>query len=261
MIVLAGLVYLPRTGILIFSCMVICGHDLLDGTHFGENFLWAALHDGGSFTFHGYHLAIDYPVVPWIAVMPLGYCFGSLYLASYDSGRRKKTLNIIGLAAIVLFFVIRGMNSYGDPVPWTHYDDLSRSLMSFLNPSKYPPSLLFLLMTLGPSLIFLANSENLKGQVVNFFCTFGRVPFLFYILHLYLIHLIALVFAQLSGFGWRVMILANWVSDSPALKGYGFGLWVVYAIWIGVVLSLYPLCKRFAAYKVNHKEKWWLSYL
>jgi uncharacterized membrane protein len=261
MIVLAGLVYLPRTAILIFSCMVIFGHNVLDGVHFNESFLWAVIHDRGSFFLNGYHLSVGYPIVPWIAVMSLGYCLGSLYNTSYDSGRRKKTLNIIGLSAIALFIIIRGINIYGDPAPWTHYDTISRSLMSFFNPNKYPPSLLYLLMTLGPSLIFLANSENLKGSVVNFFCTFGRVPFFFYILHIYLIHLVALVFAQLSGLGWRVMILNDWVSESPALKGYGFSLWVVYAVWIGVIVSLYPLCKKFDAYKGNHKEKWWLSYL
>ena len=116
-------------------------------------------------------------------------------------------------------------------------------------------------MTLGPSLIFLANSENLKGRVVNFFSTFGRVPFFYYILHIYLIHFIAMLLAQFTGYGWRSMVLTEWVSASPGLKGYGFDLWVVYLVWISVIVSLYPICKKFDQYKMSHKEKWWLSYL
>jgi hypothetical protein len=116
-------------------------------------------------------------------------------------------------------------------------------------------------MALGTALLFLANAEKLKGKVVYFFSTFGRVPFFYYILHLYLIHLVALLFAELSGFGWQAMILQKWVTVVPALKGFGFPLWVVYAVWVGVILVLYPLCKKFDNYKQSHKEKWWLSYL
>ncbi len=115
---------------------------------------------------------------------------------------------------------------------------------------------------MGPALIFLANSENLKGKAVEFFSTFGRVPFFYYIIHIYLIHFIAMILAQLSGFGWHAMVsTGGWIDDSPALKGYGFKLWVVYAIWVFVIALLYPVCKKFDAYKMSHKEKWWLSYL
>jgi len=104
-------------------------------------------------------------------------------------------------------------------------------------------------------------AEKLKGRIVNFFCTFGRVPFFYYILHLYLIHIIALIFAELSGFGWHKLILSTWISFDHNIKGYGFSLWVVYAVWLGAILILYPLCKMFDIYKQTHKEKWWLSYL
>ena len=116
-------------------------------------------------------------------------------------------------------------------------------------------------MTLGLSFLFLANTEKLKGKVVDYFCTFGRAPFFYYILHLYIIHLLALIFAELSGFGWQKMILSTWVGFETNLKGYGFDLWMVYVVWIGVILMLYPLCKKFDEYKRAHKEKWWLSYL
>jgi hypothetical protein len=152
-------------------------------------------------------------------------------------------------------------NLYGDPKPFKDYPTLSQNLISFLNPSKYPPSLLYLLMTLGVAFLFLANTENLKGRIVNFFSTFGRVPFFYYILHLYLIHILAMIFAQASGWGWQKFILSTWVGREPNLKGYGFSLWVVYVVWIGTILLLYPLCKRFDKYKQSHKEKWWLSYL
>ena len=263
MIVLAGLVYLPRPVIWVFSLALIFGHNLFDGVKLPGNVLWAILHHFDAYKIaDGYSFHVYYPLIPWVAVMSLGYCFGSLYDSSIEPASRKKTLNIIGLSAIVLFVIIKYVNIYGDPRPWNQFDNLGQSLMSFLNPTKYPPSLLFLLMTLGPALIFLANSEGLRGWLVNFFSTFGRVPFFYYILHIYLIHFIALLLAQFTGFGWRSMINdTQWVTQSPALKGYGLPLWGVYLVWVSVIALLYPLCKKFDLYKMNHKEKWWLSYL
>ena len=153
------------------------------------------------------------------------------------------------------------MNVYGDPFRWVHLDTTSKIMMEILNPNKYPPSLLYLLMTLGGAFLFLANTEHLKGKTISFFSTFGRVPFFYYILHLFFIHFAAMLFAQLSGFGWQSMILKSWITEAPALKGFGYRLWVVYAVWAGIILLLYPLCKKFDIYKSQHKEKCWLSYL
>ena len=262
MIALAGLIHLPRTFILIFSIVLIFGHNLLDNTHFEGNYLWAILHEESTFKYSDtFRLYVAYPVIPWIAVMSLGYCFGVLYDRSFDAGKQKKILNIIGFSSIALFFILRGINIYGNPTKWIQYDTFSQTLISFLNPAKYPPSLLYLLMTLGPALVFLANAEHLKGRLVNFFSTFGRVPFFYYILHLYLIHILAMAAAQLTGFGWQKMILPDWIGYIPELRGYGFSLWIVYLVWVVVILSLYPLCKKFDRYKFSHKEKWWLSYL
>ena len=262
MIVLAALVHLPRIIILIISCILIFGHNLFDSVHFDGNIWWAMFHDGGLFKISdNFKFFIGYPIVPWIAVMSLGYCFGSVYERSFDSLKRKMILNITGLFAIALFVALSWINKYGDPFNWTQYDTTLKTAMSIFNPMKYPPSLLYLLMTLGPSLLFLANTENVKGKIVNFFSIFGRVPFFYYILHIYLIHFISLIFAQLSGFGWQKMILKDWVTEVPELKGYGFKLWVVYLVWMGVIAMLYPLCKKFDVYKQNNKEKWWLSYL
>jgi uncharacterized membrane protein len=262
MLVLAGLIYLRMLSILVFSLVLILGHNLLDNIHFPTSIMWSMFHDFNMFTLGGStQLLVGYPVIPWIAVMALGYYFGAFYEKSYDPAKRKKLFNWIGSIALLLFVILRYTNFYGDPKPFVHFGTTAQDLISFLNPTKYPPSLLYLLMTLGAAFLFLANTEKLKGRVVQFFCTFGRVPFFYYILHLYLIHIIAIVFAQLTGFGWEKMILPTWVSMVPGLKGYGVSLGFVYLIWAGIIFALYPLCKKYDVYKQAHKEKWWLSYL
>jgi uncharacterized membrane protein len=262
MIVLAGLIRLPKTIILVLSCVIIFGHNLLDGFHFDGNYLWAFLHGRARFSYaEGHYIRQSYALIPWIAVMSLGYCFGSLYDSSFDAVKRRKILNSLGIGALLLFFILIAINKYGDPVPWKNYGDTAKTFMSVFNLNKYPPSLLFLLMTLGTTFLFLANTEKLKGKVVNFFCVFGRVPFFYYIIHLYLIHLFALLFAEFTGFGWQKMILLNFVSKVEELRGFGVNLGMVYLIWIGIIFLMYPLCKKFDRYKQAHKEKWWLSYL
>ena len=257
MIALSAVVHLPYKAILIFSILLIFGHNLLDSIHFEGSVLWSIIHDMRVFTLStGNKFYIDYPIVPWSAVMSLGYCFGKLYDPTFHIANRRKMLNILGVSAILLFAILRTVNLYGDPAPWMEYNTTTQTLLSVLATTKYPPSLSFLLMTLGPAFLFLANSESLKGRVVNFFGTFGRVPFFYYILHLYLIHILAMIAAQLTGFGWKIMILTDWVVFVPELKGYGFNLWVVYTVWIVVIALLYPLCKRFDIYKQNHKEKY-----
>jgi uncharacterized membrane protein len=262
MIFLAALIHLPKKGILLFSCLLIFGHNLLDNVHFNYSVWWSIIHQQSFSTLWGDHqLFLGYPIVPWIAVMSLGYYFGNFYDASFSAEKRKKLFNRIGISAILLFIILRWTNAYGDRNPFEHFSSFSQDLISFLNPSKYPPSLCYLLMTLGVVLIFLANTENLKGRVVNFFSVFGRVPFFYYILHLYFIHIIAMILAQLSGFGWQKLILSTWINFEPGMRGYGFHLWVVYIIWFSIIALLYPLCKKFDHYKQTHKEKWWLSYL
>lgn len=262
MIVLAGLIRLPKTIILVVSCVTIFGHNLLDGVHFDGNHLWAFFHERGRFPYaEGHYIRQSYSLIPWFAVMSLGYCFGPLYDSSFDAVKRKKILNRLGIGSLALFFILIAINKYGNPVPWTNYGDTFKTLMSVFNLNKYPPSLLFLLMTLGTTFLVLANTEKIKGKAVNFFRVFGRVPFFYYIIHLYLIHFIALLFAEFSGFGWQKMILLNFVSKSEALRGYGLNLWMVYLVWIGVIILMYPICKKFDNYKQGHKEKWWLSYL
>lgn len=262
MIALSVLIYLPPKVLLLFCGVLIFGHNLLDSVDLDNNVLWNILHQPTliNVTPHT-QLFIGYPVIPWIAVMALGYYFGQYYDQSFDSSKREKLFNAIGFVSIILFLILRGTNFYGNPTPWLDYEGFTKDLYSFLNPNKYPPSLLYLLMTLGVAFLFLANSENLKGRVVNFFCTFGRVPFFYYILHLYAIHITAMIFAEISGLGWEHFILPTWIGFIPEIKGYGYNLITVYLVWLGIVAVLYPICKKFDAYKQNHKQKTWLSYL
>ncbi len=263
MIVLSALIHLPKKLILVFSTVIIFGHNLLDNIHFEGNILWSILHEVQLFEFATGHVVVFvYPLLPWVAIMSLGYIIGSLYESNLKLINRKIILNGLGYGCLLLFFILVAINNYGDPVKWTNYGLTIKTAMSIFNVSKYPPSLLYLLITLGFTFLFLANSENLKGKVVNFFCVFGRVPFFYYIIHIYLIHIIAVFAAEFTGYGWRLMVLMpKFVTRLDALKGYGFNLITVYGIWILVVLLLYPICKKFDIYKQNHKEKWWLSYL
>ena len=263
MIVLAGLIYLPKKIILAISIVIIFGHNLLDNIHFEGSYFWSILHEYKQFEFiEGHKVLFAYSLLPWIAVMSLGYCFGSLYDSSFEVKKRKRILNNLGIGSLVLFLILIAINKYGNPVQWTNYGITSKTLMSIFNVNKYPPSLLYLLITLGGTFLFLANAEKLKGKVVDFFCVFGRVPFFYYILHIYLIHLIAVFAAEFTGFGWQVMVsMPTFATRVEALKGYGFNLITVYVVWIIVILLLYPLCKKFDNYKQSHKEKWWLSYL
>jgi uncharacterized membrane protein len=273
MIVLGLLIYLPKKAILVLAVIIIAGHNLLDGiTVEGKSYssiVWYMLHQHSFIEFsENFVMIFDYPLLPWIGVMSLGYCFGGLYTKDIDSAMRRKWLLRLGLGAILLFFIIRSINVYGDPIPWTIQKNTTFTVLSFLNVTKYPPSLSFLLITLGPAFLFLYATEAIKNKVIDFFIVFGRVPFFFYILHALTIHLFALLGLLVTGGDWKIMILdwrAIMLSESVLADGklasYGYPLWVVYIIWIGIVLLLYPLSKKYMIYKASNKDKWWLSYL
>lgn len=258
MMVLAGLSRLPRSVNLTICLVLIFGHNLLDA--------WPgalpALHDALLAPLSADRtLFVGYPLIPWIGVMGLGYAMGPWYAPQVAPVERRKWLLWTGLSACALFLLVTGLNVYGDPTPWKHYNSLSQTAMSFLNRQKYPPSLQYLLMTLGPALVGLAAAERLRGPVASFLTTFGRVPFFFYILHLYVLHALAMVLAQVTGFGWDSMILHQFVSFEAGLQGYGFSLGAVYGFWVLVVAACYPLCAWFDGYKQRHREQWWVSYL
>ena len=266
MIALAGLIYLPQKAIIIIGFVLIAGHDLLDNVHVPgsgiASFSWGFLHERGYFTFMPFPIQDGYPVLPWIGIMALGYCIGSLYTADKAAAKRKKTLTQFGIAAILLFVVIRAVNIYGDNSPWQTQPSPIYTFLSFLNVSKYPPSLLYILVTLGPALLFLAYTEKPLNAITQKIAVFGRVPMFFYIIHIYIIHAFAMLAAVLTGFNWHDMIAYRWVTQNEKLKGYGFNLAVVYLIWVVLIVALYPLCKKYDIYKrANQAKKWWLSYL
>ena len=263
MIFLAGLIHLPRNYLLIFSLIVIAGHNLLDTIQFSGNIVWAIVHNSEVIKINeNTSLVTGYTIIPWIAVMSFGYYFGDFYKQQDDVIKREKRFNTIGFCLIGLFLILRFTNLYGDKIPYINYGSVSKNIISFLNPSKYPPSLLYLLMTLGVAFLLLANIEGRKHKIMSFFSTFGKVPLFYYIIHIYVIHISAIFISKMAGFNYG-NILPAWGPDfvPDYLKGYGYSLFVVYIVWIFVVLLIYPICLFYNRYKEAHKEKWWLSYL
>jgi uncharacterized membrane protein len=262
MVFLAAIIYMPRSWILAFSLIMIFGHNLLDGVE-NTSFLWGVLHVFLVPLQIGNILVMTvYPLIPWVAVMSLGYWIGAYFGRDVSEKKRLQFLYSTGIGAVVLFFIIRGLNGYGNAIHWEDFGNSTSNLISFMAPLKYPPSLAYLLMTLGPLLITLALFENLRGWLANFFIAFGQVPFFFYIVHIYFIHLLALILAEITGFGWEVMIVTSgWVNFNPPMTGYGVNLFWTYMVWAFVVLTLYPLCIRFGKLKHSRKDQWWWSYL
>ncbi|MFC0512589.1 DUF1624 domain-containing protein [Mucilaginibacter angelicae] len=266
MIVLAALIHLPKKLILGISVAIILGHNLLDHVHVPgsslEAFGWSLLHDQQFFMWHKEILLVGYPIVPLMAVMSLGYCLGAWYTTGYEVSKRQKNLLIAGCCCLVSFIILRYTNVYGDPVKWSIQKDALFTFLSFIKVNKYPPSLLYLLVTLGSAFLFLSFTEKLKGGIVKVVSVYGRVPMFYYLIHIYVIHLIAIIASALTpGQNWTIWFLKQPIWFTTDLKGYGFSLPVAYLIWIGIVIAMYPLCKRYDAYKQANKGKWWLSYL
>jgi uncharacterized membrane protein len=266
MVILAGLIFLPRKILLVFGLIMVAGHNLLDKTVVPQNdalgFFWGVLHEQKFFQMGQVHIAEFYHLIPWVGVMTLGYCLGGLYTNDFDPLRRRKILLRIGIGSWILFIIIRSINVYGNLYPWTIQSSPLLTLLSFLKIHKYPPSLDYLLVTEGFAMIFLSVTENVSNRFTKFISVFGRVPMFYYLCHLLLIHLGAMLAAVLTGYHWYDMVsFDTWITELPRFKGYGFGLGAVYLIWIALILILYPLCKKYDSYKSRHKEKWWLSYL
>lgn len=266
MVCLSFLILLPKKAILVFGIILVAGHNLLDGivmqSQSFQAVIWYLLHQQNMLVFGpNSSFLIQYPLIPWIGVMALGYCFGTFYKKDFDPTIRKKWLLQLGFGALALFLVLRGSNIYGDLVPWTVQDTWAKSVISFFNVTKYPPSLLYLCVTLGPSLLFLHTIENIKNKYTDFFLVFGRVPLFYYFLHVFVIHILAIAGMMAFGGNWQDMILTAKSFMGQDLATYGYPLFVVYFVWIGVILLLYPFCKKYMAYKANNKDKWWLSYL
>jgi uncharacterized membrane protein len=269
MIMLAGLVFLPISAVTVFGLALIAFHNLFDGVHAADwgkyRWLWCILHTGEMLEpFPNRNFLPFYPLIPWVGVLAAGYGLGPLMLL--DPKRRRRELLGLGLALILLFVALRYSNFYGDkvthrpgqPGPWSMQKDWLFTAFSFVNCQKYPPSLVFLLMTLGPALVFLGLAEGEPGRLGRFFIVFGRVPLFFYLLHWFVIKGVAIGLAYLR------YQRADWMYGTPAQGAvppdYGYSLWVVYGVWLGVVLFLFPLCYWFAGVKRRSRAAW-LSYL
>ena len=284
MILLALLIHLPLRLIAVFGVGMVFLHDLLDGIRVqgwqgpgspvpgAWSKLWIVLHQPFEampvYGFPSPVVFVVYPIIPWVGVMAAGFAFGVLY--RMDGERRRKLLIIMGSVATALFVILRLINRYGDPSRWSRQDSWAFTILSFLNTTKYPPSLLFLLMTLGPAMLLLAwieandaalreRSRSVLNGISKFFITFGRVPLFFYLLQWLTAHLIAVVLHWAAGkqVGW--MFSSQVMLGGPP-PGMGFSLAVVYACWIIGIILLYPLCKWFAGVKARRRN-WWLSYL
>ena len=261
MIVLAGLIFLSVRAIAVFGIAMIVLHNFLDGISPSQlgtfGWPWQIIHGGGIIIYapHHYYVAL-YPLIPWIGVMAAGYAFGSL-LVKEEKVRRKVLLRL-GLGMILGFLLLRASNIYGDPNHWTFQKNSLYTMLSFIKCEKYPPSLLYLLMTLGPAIAALPLLEKLKGEFSSIVITYGRVPMFYYVIHIFLIHALAVVVAYFTVH--QVGFLFS--SDPPGLweVPFGFGLGIVYLVWIAVVASLYLPCRWFAGLK-RRKKNAWLSYL
>jgi uncharacterized membrane protein len=252
MVALAVLIWLPRWAIAGVALVMIASHNLLDGIRAeelgqGAAAVWHVLHQPGVLHLgDGMRVFVLYPLIPWIGVMTLGYTLGPVMQLKPDA--RQRLLLALGAGLTVGFVLLRAANLYGDPAPWTGQTTWSATFLSFLNCEKYPPSLLYLMMTLGPALMLLAVFEHASGRLADVLATFGQVPFFYYVVHIYVIHGLAVAI----GFAMTGVLAGN-----PTV---GLGLLEIYVIWLLVLVLLYSPCRWFAGLKMRGTG-WWWSYL
>jgi uncharacterized membrane protein len=261
MAILAGGQFLGRRACLAIGATILLGHNLLDAiwpaatSSASTAPVWAALHSRQFYDAGPFAIFFNYPLLPWIGVIFLGY--GAAGLFEMPAKQRDPWLLRIGVSLVIAFILIRALNVYGDPRQWAlNPTSTAASIMSFLATTKYPPSLLYVLMTLGPAAILCAFADRFRGPIKDALVTFGRAPLAFYIAHLYLIHAFAVLFGVAQGFTAQQLLTPYRFFP----EGYGVGLLWVYVIWIAVVVILYPLCRWVAAVKARRQD-WWLSYV
>lgn len=264
MIALAALVHLQLRWVAVIGLAMVVGHNLLDGIRpelLGSlGGLWKILHIGFGFVpFNAngtFGLLVLYPLIPWIGVMALGYAFGPVM--RWEPARRQQWLWQAGLAVAFVFVALRSFNLYGDPSPWGPQESGPvYSLLSFLNATKYPPSLLFLCMTLGPGLLLLLLFERWAGRIPAFFQVFGRVPFFFYLIHFSILNAVSRLYFYVTN-GWSVDFFSNPPAKWPA--GYVPHLALAYVVWLTFIPAMYFLCRWYGRYKFSHTY-WWLKYI
>jgi uncharacterized membrane protein len=256
MIVLSVLVYLPSWLVATFGVAMIATHNLLDSIQ-SSNPLWTILHSPNFLLNTPEHIiAVPYVLIPWVGVTAAGYGLGQVF--GWTPDRRKAFLRRLGIGLTMAFIVIRSVNIYGDPLRWTTQKSAAFTVLSFLNTTKYPPSLLYLLMTVGPAILILWLVDGRTPQFLQPALTVGKVPMFYYLLHVPLIHLIAVIVCYVRYGQAHWMFESTTLGNFPITKppGWGYSLPVVYMIWIFVVLALYPLCSWFADLKQRRSDAW-----
>lgn len=269
MIFLACLQFLPTAAIGTIGALIVCGHDLFDTAAAGGDImkthgvLETLLHRQGLLVVHGQVVGVlGYPLVPWIGVICIGYAFGALVVS--EPGRRRRSSLLLGATFVLLFAALRLTHGYGDPIRFEHLDTPAQTVMSFLQVTKYPPSLEYLLATFGillPLYAFIdwTTARGRLSKLNGLFEIYGRVPLFYYVLHIYLAHGLALLLTAAQHKDWRFWLKPGAVF-AYHLPGWGFGLPGVYLVWITVVLALYVPCAAFGKFKARRRD-WWLSYL
>ena len=266
MVILGLVIWLPFEIILILGLLIVLGHNSLDFYERKQTGQLGAgynlLHRVGIHQLTANHrLLILYPFLPWAGLMMLGYCLGKV-LRNENEGYRKRFLVITGLSTIAFFIGLRFINVYGDPFPWVLQSTGLRTVLSFINSTKYPPSLFFISMTIGPALLLMAWWDDIRNGFTKIVSLYGRVPFFYFLVHFFLIHLFSTI-----AFFIRGHTFAEDAADlsTPFIKfikrGEGLQLRYVYLIWLAIVIIMYPLCRWYDSYKARHKEKKWVSYL
>lgn len=260
LLALSALSRLPPRSVLAIGATIVVGHNLLDGMRAADlgalGPWWRLLHERGPLP-PGVAGDVVYPALPWIGVVALGYGIGPLFQRA--AAARDRLLRLAGAIALALFLALRAGNLYGDPHPWAVRPDAVATLLSFLNVTKYPPSLLYLLVTLGGAALVLPELSRVRGAAGGVLAVFGRTPLLFYVIHLYAGVAAALALAVARGY--TLSELAGFVASGAPPPDFGAGLLGAYAAWVAIVAALYPLCRWFAGVKRRRADLWWLSYL
>jgi uncharacterized membrane protein len=258
-----------RVAIGVFGAVIFLGHNILDymgAGAVGRTFVWQLLVSAGGFVGssivplgHDHIVIVAYALLPWTGVMLLGYAVGPIYGSGFDAVRRRRLLLRVGLGLLAAFLVLRAFNWYGDPAPWSVQKTSMLTVLSFLNVTKYPCSLMYLCMTLGPALIMLSLTEGVKNRFTSVIVVYGNVPFFYYVIHWYLLGLSTIIIFFLQGYGTGQIVTPGdpFRFDPP---GFGLTLAGVYGVWLVAVVLLYWPCKWFSEYKRVNK-KWWLSYV
>jgi uncharacterized membrane protein len=268
MVILGILIRLPYPIIVIIGAIIVLGHNALDIVEsepgFQGGLLLDLLHSGAFKPYTlapGHSVFIIYPFLPWTGLMIMGYCAGIFFTSSFTPDARRKITLAIGLGLLASFVILRSINGYGDPYPWTSQNTALKTFLAFMKVHKYPPSLMYMTITIGISFILLSVLERIRNRFTQVTTVFGRTALFYYALHFLVMHIALTILFFIQGEHTVQEAIDAEMPFLFVMPGEGFSLGVVYVIWITLVVLLYPVCKWYDRYKTSHKEKWWLSYL